>query len=67
LKQSPFKNAIQYYDIIATDSVPISFETEVSNDIAHKLNFQLEIPPGLSLQEYDDLEAFMLTLTDGFM
>ena len=58
---------IRHYDITATDSAPISFTTEVINDIALELNFQLDMPLGLSMQDYADLEAFMLTLTDGFM
>ena len=58
---------IRHYDITATDSAPINFTTEVINDIALELNFQLDMPLGLSMQDYADLEAFMLTLTDGFM
>lgn len=56
---------IRHYDITATDS--FLFVAEVNNDIANELNFQLDIPLGLSMQDYDDLEAFMLALTDGFM
>ena len=58
---------IRHYDITVTDSAPINFTTEVINDIALELNFQLDMPLGLSMQDYADLEAFMLTLTDGFM
>jgi cytochrome c peroxidase len=64
---STLEDVIRHYDIIATDSMPISFQTEVINDIANELNFQLDIPLGLSNQNYQDLENFMLTLTDGFM
>jgi cytochrome c peroxidase len=56
---------IRHYDITATDS--FLFVAEVNNDIANELNFQLDMPLGLSMQDYDDLEAFMLALTDGFM
>lgn len=61
------RDVIQHYDITATDSAPLFFETEVINDIASELNFQLDIPLGLSMQNYQDLENFMLTLSDGFM
>jgi len=64
---STLEQVIRHYDIIATDSAPISFQTEVINDIANELNFQLDMPLNLSNQDYTDLENFMLTLTDGFM
>jgi len=55
---------IRHYDITATDS--FMFVPEVENDIANQLNYHTDMGLGLSVQEYADLEAFMLTLTDGY-
>ena len=55
---------IRHYDITATDS--LIFEPEVENDIANELNYHTDMGLGLSMQDYADLENFMLTLTDGY-
>ena len=57
-------DVIRHYDISATDS--LFFEPEVENDIANELNYHTDMGLGLSMQDYTDLENFMLTLTDGF-
>ena len=59
------RDVIQHYDITATDS--LLFVPEVENDIAKELNYHTDSGLGLQLQDYIDLEQFMLTLTDGFM
>ena len=57
-------DVIRHYDITATDS--FMFVPEVENDIALELNYRMDMPLGLSVQDYADLENFMLTLTDGY-
>jgi len=55
---------IQHYDLGATEG--LFFRAEVENDIALELNYRLDLPLGLSVQDYTDIENFMLTLTDGY-
>jgi cytochrome c peroxidase len=57
-------DVIRHYDITATDS--LLFVSEVENDIANELNYHTDIGLGMSMQDYTDLENFMLTLTDGY-
>lgn len=57
-------DVIQHYDLGATEG--LFFRAEVENDIALELNYRLDLPLGLSVQDYTDLENFMLTLTDGY-
>ena len=58
------EDVIRHYDITAADTF---FTPEVENDIAIELNYHTDNGLGLQPDEYDDLEAFMLTLTDGFI
>ncbi len=55
---------ITHYDVTAADS--LLFVPEIENDIANELNFHTDTGLGLSMQDYTDLENFMLTLTDGY-
>lgn len=57
-------DVIRHYDITATDS--LLFVPEIENDIANELNYHTDTGLGLSMQDYTDLENFMLTLTDGY-
>jgi len=59
------EDVIRHYDITATDS--LLFVPEIENDIAVELNYHLDTGLGLSMQDYTDLENFMLTLTDGYL
>jgi len=59
------EDVIRHYDVTASVSFP-AYVPEVDNDIAIELNYRTDITLGLSMQDYDDLEAFMLTLTDGY-
>ena len=57
-------DVIRHYDISATDL--LLFVPEIENDIANELNYHTDMGLGLSMQDYTDLENFMLTLTDGY-
>ena len=59
-----FNEVITHYDVTASDS--LLFVPEIENDIANELNYHTDTGLGLSMQDYSDLENFMLTLTDGY-
>ncbi len=68
------REVITHYDITVSSAeagfTPAKDYPEVDTNIAAELNFgdpNLNPALGLTQQEMDDLEAFLLTLTDGYM
>ena len=72
-RYATLRDVILHYDIVVSSAevgfTPVQNYPEVDTSIAAELNFgdpNLDPALGLSTQQMDDLEAFMLTLTDGY-
>ncbi len=68
------REVINHYDVVVSSAeagfTPIQNYPEIADNIAIELNFgdpNLTPALGLSPQQTDDLEAFLLTLTDGYL